>query len=213
MVTHAPTRTLREVLMDGLEDRGLTVPRLAELTDIPERYLAAICEGDARRLPPAPYVRGYLSRIGDFLSIDGQGLWRLYKEEYPIRTAGVADRLPANRFAAQSAGKKWIFIVAGFIVMLYGVWRLPSFLGTPYLELTAPDTSPFVTRISPLDLSGRINSGDSLVINNESISVDASGRFDKQWPLEPGVNTLEFTVKKFLGREIKTTRQVIYQPQ
>lgn len=212
MVAHMPARTLKEMLTETLEARGLTLERLAELTDIPERFLVALSEGDMQRLPPAPYVRGYLKRIADFLGMDGQALWRLFREEHPVRAPGVADRLPSNRFIIQSEGKKWIIIVLVFLAILYIALRLPSLIGTPSLELEAPDAALTTTSASPLRLSGRVSAGDSLLINKENISVDADGRFQKEWPLEPGLNTFEFAVKKFLGREIKITRQVIYQP-
>ncbi len=206
-------RTLREIIRDGLESRGLTPQRLAELADIPERYVIAICEGDVKHLPPAPYVRGYLAMIGGFLNLDGQALWRLYKEEFPIRSSGGADTLPANRFAAQSSLKKPIIFAISLILIAYAGWRLPAFIGKPSIELLNPPISPMVVRESSIRLVGNIGSYDALLVNNQAISVDSNGHFEKEWPLEPGMNGLQLVVKRFLGKETKLEQQIIYQPQ
>ena len=64
-----------------------------------------------------------------------------------------------------------------------------------------------------IKLSGKVSAGDKLIINGEEILPEENGRFEKDFSLQPGINTFEFEVKRFLGKEIKIIRQVIYQPQ
>ncbi len=203
---------LRDMLLDALEARGLNMQRLAELTDIPERYLAALRDNETKRLPAAPYIRGYLMKIGAVLGIDGKTLWDAYKTQNPVRTSGVEDRLPINRFAIQNSNKK--FIVLGVILLLgivYLVWRGNDFLGTPRIDIISPATNDILVTTSPLKLVGQINPRDKLTINGEELVPDASGHFEKEFPLQDGVNTAEFKVKRFLGKETTVVRQIIYK--
>lgn len=207
------TQTLRDALMDALEARGLNISRLAELTDIPERYLAALRDNDTKKLPAAPYIRGYLMKIGQTLDIDGKALWDIYRNQNPVRTSGVQDRLPINRFAIKSSNKK--LIIAGAILLLaiaVLIWKGNDFLGTPKLDITNPVLNNFVTTTSTINLAGDISPKDKLTINGEEIIVDSSGHFEKDFPLQQGVNTVEFKVKRFLGRETTVDKQIIYQP-
>ena len=64
-----------------------------------------------------------------------------------------------------------------------------------------------------VNVTGQVNPGDTLTLNNEVIYPDKSGRFEKEIQLESGLNTLEFRVKRYLGRETTVVKQVLYQPQ
>lgn len=209
----ASTQTLRDTLMDALEARGLNISRLAELTDIPERYLAALRDNDTKKLPAAPYIRGYLMKIGQALEIDGKSLWDIYKNQNPIKTSGVQDRLPINRFAIKSSNKKLIIAGAALLLLVaLLVWKGNDILGTPKLDITNPVLNNFVTTTSTIKLTGDIDPRDKLTANGEEIIVDSRGRFEKDFLLQPGPNTVEFKVKRFLGKETVIDKQIIYQP-
>ncbi|MBI2515110.1 helix-turn-helix domain-containing protein [Candidatus Wolfebacteria bacterium] len=207
-------KTLREILTETIDLRGLTIERLAELTNIPERYLTALRDGDLKRLPPGPYVRGYLMKIAEILEIDGRILWDVYKKQHPLRTSGIEDRLPRNRFALKRFKKKavvWAIIIG--LIVIYLIWQGKDFFGTPSIEIVNPVSDNAVVNSASIRLTGEVNPKDKLMVNNEEVLVEASGRFEKEFPLQPGVNTAEFKVKRFLGKETKVVRQIIYQPQ
>lgn len=208
-----PTQTLKEVLTDALEAQGLNIGRLAELTDIPERYLIALRDNDIKKLPAAPYVRGYLMKIAEVLDIDGRPLWELYKTESPVKTSGVEDRLPVNRFAIKPRSKK--LLIFGLMLLLgiiYLAWRSNDLFGTPQIEIVNPVVNNFVTKDSSVKLRGIVNPKDKLMINGEEIIVDPNGRFEKDFTLQTGVNTVEFKVQRLLGQTATILRQIIYQP-
>lgn len=208
-----PQKKLSELLRDAAELRGLTFDRLAELSDIPERYLLALRDGEFGKLPAAPYVRGYLIKLGEILSVDGEVFWQVYKSEAPIKKSGPQDRLPSNRFAIKSLNKKTIILGAVLLlVVIYLAWRAPIFLGAPSIEIISPAANNYVVKTPQAKLVGEINPSDKLMVNGEEVLVGASGRFEKDYELQPGINTFEFVVKRFLGKETKIVRQIIYQP-
>ena len=205
-------KTLKDLLGEALALRNLNIEKLVIATDIPERYLQALLHGDYKKLPPAPYVRSYLMKIAEVTNAESAILWNAYKREYPIKTSGIQDRLPNNRFAMRSFRKGTILLAILIVAVVgYGVIRIDDFLGAPTIDIVNPVNNAVVNSAA-IKVTGEINPRDKLIINNEEILVEEHGGFEKQFTLQPGVNTIEFKVKRLLGKETRVIRQVIYQP-
>ena len=207
-------KNLAEILSEALVLRGLSAEKLAEMTNIPKRYIVALAEGDERNMPAAPYVRGYLAKIASVLDIDSTPLYMSYKE-LDLKKSGLSDELPFNRFAIVKS-KKGLFLGL-FIFIAVAVFvgiRLEALLGIPSIEVNIPaksDDRDFIeTRNKVFTIEGKIDSKDSLIIEGEPIPVSAEGRFSKEVPLEAGLNRFEITVKRFLGKEKTIIRNVFY---
>lgn len=207
-------KTLKEILAEAMNLKGLSVFDLSELTGIPEYYLRAIIEEDASKLPPAPYVRGYLVKLAEVLNMDGNRLWLLYRKLFQSKISGHEDKLPQNRFAFKKIKKSGVvFIIIGIFVIIYGVFRLSHYLSAPLLEIGNPPADNFISDSPVIELRGKIDSSDKLTINREEIIVDKNGYFKKDFLLDKGINSVEFSAKRVLGKEIKITRKIIYQPE
>lgn len=206
-------KTLRELIIEALDFRGLNVEKLTEVTDIPKYYLTALTTGDFKKLPAAPYVRGYLLQISEILQIDQDLLWEAYQKESSLyKTSGPQDKLPSNRFAFKNPNKrKTVIIIVLLIIITFSIWQFDEFFGTPKIEIISPAIDNLTINAPSIKLAGKVNARDKLIINNEEILVDENGRFEKEFSLQPGINTVEFRVKRFLGKEIKVIRQIIYQ--
>ncbi len=208
---------LSELLNEAIALRGLDVKKLSELTDIPVHYLAALSEGDFTKLPAVPYVRGYLIKVAEALRVDADLFLRAYKQEVSFRalkTSGSEDKLPSNRFTLGTPSRKRTFIIIGIIlvlVIIYLIWRIDDFLGTPKIQIFSPAADNLIVNSPSIKLSGEVSSRDKLTVNNEEILVEKNGQFQKDFSLQPGINTIEFKAKRFLGKEAKVIRQVIYQ--
>lgn len=206
-------KTLKELLTETMDLRGLNVERLSVLTNISRRYLASFCSGDFKNLPAAPYVRGYLVKLAETLGVDSDLFWRAYQSEYSPNTSGAFDKLPSNRFAIKRFNKKIAVVaIVSLFVIIYLAWRINEFWGVPTIEIISPAADGLTVNAPTLKLIGRINSADKLTVNDEEIVPDSDGRFEKEFALQPGINTVEFKVKKLLGKETKIIRQIIYQP-
>lgn len=211
-------KNLSELLNEAINLRGLDAKKLSELTDIPVHYLTALSEGDFAKLPAVPYVRGYLIKIAEALRVEADPFLRAYKQEVLVRalkTSGPEDKLPANRFTLKTPFRMKISIAIGIILILliiYLVWQNTDFLGIPKIEIFNPATDNFIVNSPSIKLQGEINPRDKLTINGEEILVEKNGQFSKDFSLQLGINTIEFKVKRLLGREVKVIKQVIYQP-
>jgi len=204
---------LSEILKESLENKALTLDKLAETSDVPKRYLEALISGEYKKLPPAPYVHGYILKIAKVLRIDGEELWETYKHDLPLKIAGENDKLASNRYALPVKSKRLIvFLIILIFVILYLGFNWRSIFGIPKLEIISPSLSESTISTSTLKVIGYIDPKDKLLINNEEVVVDSSGRFEKDYNLQEGLNTIEFKVKKFLGKENKIIREINYKP-
>lgn len=207
-------KSLKETIEEQLSIKGFSLERIAEITDIPLRYLEALMEGNTKKLPAAPYVRGYLLKIGKILGLDGNELWETYKKESGIKISGPEDRLPSNRFAIRAINKKYVIAaVIAIIVIGLLIWQAPRFLGQPPLSVTYPPEETTVVYGPEIIIIGKIDPRDKLIIDSEEILVDSEGNFSKNYSLQQGLNTIEIKTKRFLGKETKVVRQAIYQLQ
>lgn len=211
-------KNLSELLNEAMDLRGLDAKKVAELTDIPAHYVAALSEGEFEKLPAIPYVRGYLTRIAEALRIDVNLVLSAYQREIisrSLKTSGAEDKLPQNRFGFKRSYWKKIFlgvIIVGLLFLVYRFWGIDNILGTPKIEIISPSLDNLIVNVSSIKLSGQVSPGDKLTINDEEVLTGKDGRFEKNFSLQPGTNPIEFKAKRFLGKETTIIRHVIYQP-
>lgn len=203
-------KTLAELMEELMAGQGLNVDKLGEATNIPKRYLLALIENDSKNLPAEPYVRGYLLKIAETSGVDPAGLYSAYKK-LGLKTSGKEDSLPSNRFAIKKPAGRWLVPVAlALCLVIAGSFKIKDILGIPSIEVNLPETALIV--YAPMAaIEGKIDPRDSLELNGEPIYPDSTGAFSEQVPLEQGINTFEFKIKRFLGRETKIQRQIIYE--
>lgn len=207
-------KSFSELLKEQAAHHGYGVEKLSHLTSIPDRYITALLEGELKKLPPGPYVRGYLLKLAPLLDLDPQTLWEAYKNDQNIRVSGGEDKLPSNRFAIKPVNKKLaVGILTAVLLGVYIFWNIGHLIGQPLLDISYPAAQTVITAESLARLVGYIDPADKLFINYEEVVIDENGNFEQFYNLEPGLNSVEFTVKRFLGRETKAIRQIIYQPQ
>jgi len=200
---------LGEALRDLMKSRGVGPQKLSSVTDVPKRFIDAILQGDLDKLPPRPYIRGYLFKISNALGADNDALWQVYRSFTETLSSGEKDRLPVNRFAIKKLGPNTtIIILVGLLVAGFIGININRILGRPILDVNIPET----TDQQILRVDGLINPRDRLTLNGELIYTDEEGNFTKDVQMELGLNTLEFRVKRYLGQETTLIKQVFYQP-
>ncbi len=201
---------ISEILASVMRERRISVDALSNATDIPKRFITSLVEGDFKNLPAKPYVRGYLFKIGEALRIDQNVLWQSYKNSANPVTSGEHDRLPSNRFAFKKMrASRMVTIFLIVLILAFVGFRFNDILGKPKIDVSLPESTTEET----ITVSGTVESGDTLTLNGEVIYPDGEGFFEKRVQLEPGLNTLEFRVKRYLGQESSLAKQVFYNPE
>ena len=201
----------QEFFAAKIKDRGISVRKLAEATGIAPGHLENMVHGRFDDLPSAPYVHGYLVRLGKALDFDGEAWWDKIKKDGFVKNSGSADMLPSNRFLKQSPAK---FIWGGIgaaIVIIYLAFQIPIIFGKPTVKIIFPSVNPYTTASSTLTIEGTAAGADSLSLNGDSIAIAQDGSWQKTVLLQNGVNTFDITAKKLLGGGIDITEQIFYQ--
>ncbi|MBI2591401.1 MAG: helix-turn-helix domain-containing protein [Candidatus Brennerbacteria bacterium] len=196
-----------------IEIKGFNPEKLADVSGVPPHFIERLINENFDKLPPAPYVRGYILKIADALNTDGNALWQDFqKENELIKKSGAYDHLPHNRFAPKKISRKKI-ILCGILIaaFAYLAFRSDNLLGRPNLYLATPAIDE-ITSEPIIKITGQINPKDAVKINSQEVFADQNGNFEKDLNLQIGLNNIEIKVKRFLGREIIENRRVIYAP-
>lgn len=204
--------SFQEFFNSRLREKGFSLERLAEMTGITVKHLRNLSHGDFAHLPAAPYLRGYLIRIGEALDFDGEAYWREIEAQNSVFRSGAGDQLPKNRFARRSLGALIPLSIAALLLLGYIGIRSAAIIGRPTITLTAPTETLTRTIEDSIAVTGSIENGTSVLVNNESIPLRDDSSFETTVRLEPGLNLIEITGSKFLGSEVKLLRQVVYEP-
>jgi hypothetical protein len=208
-------KNLKTLLDEALELKNVNLEKLSQTTGIPERYIWAIQNVEIDRLPPSPYVRGYIKKISEVLNLNHDELWDLYEKELTHKTSGAYDKLPTNRFAIKHISKKTVYLgLLGILFTIYVIFSLDRLTGEPKLEIINPREPITATTSELIILAGTLEKQkDKLTINGKEIFVNANGTFSQEYSLQPGLNTIEFKAERLLGREKIIIKQVLYQPE
>lgn len=200
-------KNLSEILTQLMETENVSVEKLSSQTEIPSRFIIALREGEYNKLPAEPYVRGYLIKIAGVLRTESEGLIQAYKESVKEYKAKMADVLPGNKYAATPVNKGIVAaVLAGLAIIAFIVFRFNSIFGIPSLNVDIPQHATEQN----IKIMGSVRPGDRLTLNGESIFVDDEGNFEKDLFLSPGLNTYEFTVRRFLGKETSFIKQIYF---
>ena len=181
------------------------------MTGIPDRYIEMLLEGDTSKLPPAPYVHGYIAKLSGILNFDKDTMWRLYQKESSLTKSGRDDLLPKNRFAVRSISRGWT--LAGFIIVacvLFGGYNIYGIIASPELVITIPASDNSTVAQETILLQGKTDPAYIVTVNGSEVYVGKDGLFQKEIQLQEGINSVEFVVRKFLGKEARIVRNILY---
>ena len=210
-----PEETTFEIfLRDRIKEKGISLKRLSDVSGIASNHIENLLKGDFEHVPPTPYFRGYLMRLGEVLDFDGEAWWLKIKKGGDVGKSGPTDALPNNRFAKKSPAK--IVAISAVILALLFIFAfsLPHIIGKPIITITSPtstDGNPSVITSSSVVIQGTVKNADSLYINGDEVTIANDGSWQKNVLMpQNGVNPFEISAKKFLGGTTNIMEQIIY---
>lgn len=206
-------KDFKTIIDEALNSKNIDYEKLSHLANVPKHYIIALVNSDIAKLPASPYVRGYIKKIAAILHLNQEELWQLHEQGLNHKQSGAFDKLPSNRFAIRRTNKKNIIIsIIIILFFIYFIFSYKNLFGAPRLEIIFPNESLVVVTNPDFNLTGKINPKDKLTINNIEVLTDFNGNFQYLYTLQSGINTIEFKVKKLLGKEIIEVRQILYKP-
>ncbi len=194
---------------EKVKARGYSLKKLADVSGVPLVHLTNISTGRYGDLPPAPYLRGYVSTLGPILDFDAQVVWAEFRRVHLVKASGAEDELPRNRFAARSRRLRTIIVTAAALAVVLGyiIYQSGRIFGLPDIIVHFPEEDMQRVQSSAIVMTGEVKNASVLTINGENVAL-RDGAWEARIELRPGQNTIILSAKKFLGGETQVTRIV-----
>lgn len=212
---------LATILKHRRESLELSLGEAEQATRIRMSYLEAIESGDYDELKDDVYSRGYVRNYADYLGLDPKPIMKIYERERASeremrrqtrRKHGGAVKLGLKPIRSKQMiiTPRTFFlisIVAMFaVVVLYIGWQVAVLSAPPRLSLNTNEATSVTTNYG--FVSGRVDGGSDLFINDSAVLVAADGSFRERIALVDGRNEIRLSAKNRLGK-IATQTYVI----
>jgi len=209
------SETLGGKLRRARKRKGVDLVEVELATKIRAKYLEALEEEEFNFLPNDVYVRGFLTTYAEYLGLDPRKITQLYNQQKTTST--IKD--DATFSTAKPLKERSFVITPKLVVITFGVifclcavvyitLQVLSFASVPQLNVDNP-TKDTVVEEESIKVAGMTDPGVSLTVNKEIVTVDSSGRFERQVTLQKGLNTIIITATNKAGKE--TSKVVVIE--
>lgn len=206
-------QSLAAILKHRRESLEIGLSEAEQATRIRLSYLEAIESGDYDTLKDDVYSRGYVRNYADYLGLDPKPIMKIYERERSAeremkrqsrRKHGGAVKLGLKPIRS----KQMIITPRTFLVMsilamfavvvLYIGWQVAVLSAPPRLSLNTNEATDVTTNYG--FISGRVDGGADLYINDSPVLVAADGSFRERIALVDGRNEIRLSAKNRLGK-------------
>lgn len=211
-------QTLSQIFKRRREELKLSIADVEIAIRVRDRYLELIEEGDYHNLRDDIYTKGYIKSYAEFLGLDPKPILELYKQERRATkvvkkpdhgTKPTMGLKPINSPRFIITPKTFLvlatlvlfMLVTGYIVWQVGVLSLPP-------KLTV-NSSPQEVSVSSVYISGRVDGGADLSINDSPILTSPDGSFREKILLSDGPNQIKITAKNKLGKSVTIDKTIV----
>lgn len=205
-----------EKLKKAREDAELTKEKVAQLLNLPIKYLAYLESGEVEKLPADVFAKGFLRKYAKLLEIDGEVLVADYEKESRIvkhLRSQEHQALPTLRSRKFVITPKTLGWLAGatilFLVVGYFFYQLHFLLSPPSLRVSEPGQTDFVAAGSEILFKGQTEPGAKLTINGQQSYIDKDGNFEQTVNLIQGLNIIKVEATNRFGKSRSETRRIM----
>ena len=203
-------------LKEARLEKKLSLEDVAKETKIRASFLSAIESGDYHKLPSPSYAQGFVRNYASFLGLSEREMIILFRREFDqekevkvLPKGFVEDKpLPVARFKVSQAIAGLIllvFLVGGFLLYQYR----HAFLD-PKLEISTPEENAVVSQ--DITVKGETDPNVTLLVNDEPVTVEDSGKFSKTVSAFPGATVITIEAENNFGRKTVVERTVQVRP-
>jgi len=192
----------------------LSLDQIERSTHIRKKYLKLIEAGDYGNLANDVYTRGYVKNYADHLGFDTKEILKLYSAERSEYDA--ASGLPKqNKKSVLKPIDSQVFAITPrtilFAITSVFVLAMVAYVGWQLSQLSAPPTIRLAnqertaTNSSFVIVSGEVDSGSDVFINDSPILSSPDGSFSDRVMLVNGSNQIKVSAKNKFGKESAKT--------
>ncbi len=209
--------TFSEELKRARERLGITLAEIAEGTQIQERHLEALENGDFNLLPASVYIKGYLKSYARFLGMDEEKILNAYEKEKILQEKLKEGKIAVSKPRAEKRVRLFITpriltVSLSLLILALFFWylfhQISSFARAPRLIVENPSSNVAISD-KTITVKGSTDHDVNLTINNQLIFVDPQGHFEEKVSLQNGLNSIVIVAKNKYGKEKKIEREIL----
>ncbi len=197
--------------------RNLTLAEVSKATKIREEFLNAIEKGEYKKLPSPAYAHGFVRNYAKFLGFHVEKSLALYRREYDEKTAyevlprGLTNPKEYSRKKTRIGRSTILFTFVVIIVGIFLLYQYRSAFLNPSLKVSLPKENSTTSSLT-ITVTGKTDPEADLSVDDEQVSLNEDGSFQKQITVFPGSTTITVkSVNKF-GRTSVVKRDIIVKP-
>ena len=208
--------TLGDKLKKTRKKKQMSLLKIEERTGIQVKYLIALETGNYHKIYGEIYLKNFLSIYAKVLNLNTEEILKLFKEEQKILLAG--QRVNFNIFSKIKKKTRLLFIPNIFkknlirfffiILLIYVLFEIANIISPPKLIIQNPLDNLIISE-SIINIKGETNINANIKINNQEISKNNNGSFNKIINLQPGLNLIKISTQKKHSREMIQYRTII----
>lgn len=207
-------RTVGQILKEERLRKYYTLEEVEKATKIRKELLQALEEDQYFKLPPPTFIQGFIKNYGRFLDLPVEKLLAVFRREFsdqknpPRVLQSFTNPLSKRRFRITPARFLTLLILGLIAVFFTYLWFEYRFLtGAPFLEVSQPLNQQNVEE-EVMEVSGRTDPEAKVMVNNQQINIDISGKFTQEIRLTEGTNNILVTATSKSGKVSKVERTV-----
>ena len=211
-------RSLGDLLREGRTERGETLDDVERAAAVAKKYVAALENGEFKKLPDAVYARHFVKALARHYGFDPETLAQRLLREMSAVTGAPAVRHPVNFVAGRTLIVtprviKGALLGACFLAVIgYFAFSVHHILKPPRLLVYSPqDDQVFYGQ--EVTLEGLTEPEVELTVNGDEVAIEADGSFKEPLNLPPGVSNLRVAAKKKHSRENEVFLKVVVEEQ
>lgn len=205
-----------EKLQQVRVEKGLSLEDVAKATKIKLEFLSYIEKGEYQKLPSPSYASGFVRNYARFLDLPDEEILALFRREfdeekaYKVLPKGFEQKqqFPHTRFKIRQAvllAAVVLIFFAGYLLFQYR----DAFLNPP-LNITSPKEGSVTS--SQVKVTGTTDPNATVYVNQEAVSVDNDGNFEKVINVFPGENTIVIKAVNKFSKQTEKDLQINVKP-
>ena len=210
---------LGELFRRRRQELDVALESVERNTHIRIKYLELIEQGNYTDLEDNVYSRGYVKNYAEFLGFDTKEILRLYTQErhdYSLSQGSSRAKVkksslkPIDSQTFTVTPKTFLVALAGlFLIIMVGYvgFQLSKLSTPPAINLSNQEKSTVTT--SYVIVSGEVDSGSDVFINDSPILTSPDGSFSDKVLLADGTNQIKITARNKFGKEASKTIIVV----
>lgn len=202
-----------EKLLEKRIELGLSLDKIEKSTKIKEEYLDLIEKGKFSSLPSGSHISGFVKNYAQYLGIPEKEIMPLFRREFDekgeymvLPKSFESKDIPLRSFKLGNT-----LFIAGVIFVLFIAYLLfqyrYAFINPPLDVYSPKDRS--VIEAAQIEVKGKTEPDTNILINKETVTVEASGTFSKTISVFPGNFVINLEAVNKFGK--KTSKKIVVE--